>query len=384
LRESLPIVAQLDRARRGGARTVALDRPVTDPIRQRHPPRPEHLEASVHRSISAALLVVPVAAGVLLSAGPASADDGRDLFIRSAVEDVSADTATLPIAMGVADGETFWYVVTESSAKRDARSRGVNHAPKLANARGTDAVQSGRFVRGVLHVDAGVDFSPERVVVPGPGGFPPVEAAPGAVGDSGYSPLVQLPDGTVINAPHVANSTGLHDKLVGAPDVEARTATFRETEGFYDGKEIYYVSFDASAPDIAALEAVTYAPALNAAPGLGSADRATSARSGIAPFVNGRTGLNDPDRQGLASALLGEGDPLNVTQSSPHNSKYSPLWDVYATMWSADAKAAGHDVLQDDFDDIEDLAEGGVVTGPGGAPWGAIGAIVNCPVISQA
>lgn len=313
------------------------------------------------------------------SATSPSTDATRKVLLSSAREDVAADTASLPLRAGrLTDGRPFSFVVTESSDRDDALRRGVNWAPKLANTRGTTAVQRGRMVAGTLVVDHGVDFSPERVVVPGPGGFPPAVAEPGAVGEPGYSPLVQLPNGVVINASHVMNSTGSADKLLTQSDGRA---VFSETEGFYEGKEVYYVSFDASDPGIAALENVTYAPALNAAPGLGSNAR-SSARSGIAPFVNGQTGVDNPNRQGLNSALLGEGSPLNVVQTLAGDRDYSPLWDVHATMWTDTAKAAGADLRQDDFDKIEKLAERGTVTGPGGATWGAIGAIVNCPLIS--
>jgi hypothetical protein len=164
---------------------------------------------------------------------------------------------------------------------------------------------------------------------------------------------------------------------------EGRRAVFTETEGAYEGKDVYYVSFDSSDPAIAALEGVTYAPALNMAPGIGE-NGDESARSGIVPFVNGQTGADNPNRQGLNSALLGEGDPLNVVQSLPGESDYSPVWDVHATMWTEAAKASGTDTRQVDFADVEELAAGGAVTGPGGAPWGAIGVIVNCPLISVA
>jgi hypothetical protein len=334
------------------------------------------------RSVTAALAVLTIPVSAAGAAG-ASDPEPRELLLLAATEDNVADTATLPIRHGVdAGGQAFWYTVTEASTASAARARGVNHAPKLALAGGTAAVQRGRFVDGVLHVDASVDFSAPRVVTPDPLlGFPPLAASPGAHGEAGYSPLVQLPNGVVLNAPHIANDTGLHDKLVGAPDTVHRTATFQETEGFYDGDEVYYVSFDASAPDVAALEGVTYAAALNAAPGLGSNDKKTSARSGIAPFANGQTGAGNPDRQGLNSALLGEGDPLNVVESLPGSNRYSPLWDVHVAVWTDAARADGVVRLQTDFEDIEDLAEAGHITGPAGS-FDAVGVIVNCPIIS--
>ena len=306
---------------------------------------------------------------------------GRKILLSSAVEDSANDIASLPVRearVGSSQGAWANYVITESSSRDLARRWGVTWSPKLSNAAGSGAVQQGRFVGGQLVVEAGVDFSPTRVVVPGPDGFPPDRAEPGAVGDEGYTPLVRLPGGAVINAPQIANATGRADKLL---DLSGGRASFQETEGFYDGKEVYYVSFDSSDPAIAALEGVTYAPALNAAPGVGDNGRG-SARSGIVPFVNGQTGVDNPERQGLNSALLGEGDPLNVIQTLPKDNDYSPLWDVHATAWTGEAAAAGENTRQTDFDTIADLAEDGLVTGPDGAPWGAIGAIVNCPVIS--
>ena len=113
--------------------------------------------------------------------------------------------------------------MTESSNQEQAERLGVNFAPKLANALGTAAVQNVRLVnaqtgrpsparpslksRGVvLEFDGTVDFSPERIVVPGPTGFPPVQFQAGAVGDSNYSPLITLGDGVVLNASQVANA----------------------------------------------------------------------------------------------------------------------------------------------------------------------------------
>jgi hypothetical protein len=332
------------------------------------------------RLASILVLAASLSAALVSPAGATQAADEREVLFPAAVEDQVNDTVALKVKPAWVASTGTWakYVVTESSNRRDAARRGVNWSPKLKNARGTDAVQTGRYVNGVLVVEAGVDFAPTRIVVPGPGGFPPAQAEPGAIGDEGYSPLVRLPSGVVINAPQIANETGRADKLLR---YEGRRAVFQETEGFYEGKDVYYVSFDSSDPGIAALEGVTYAPALNAAPGRGSNDD-DSARSGIAPFVNGQTGVDNRNRQGLNSALLGEGDPLNIVQTLADDNDYSPLWDVHATQWSSAAKASGADVVQTDFDDLGALVDDGLVTGPDGAAWGAIGVIVNCPEIS--
>jgi hypothetical protein len=313
----------------------------------------------------------------------ATGGEARKLLLTSGVEDTTNDTITLPLYQGRSGTETFWYVITEASSRDTARGRGVNWSPKLLNAVGTKAVQPGRFVGGLLELSpqGTVDFSPQRVVVPGSTGFPPAQLQPGSVGQANYTPLVRLSNGVVLNASHVANSTGVSDKVVSI-NYTTRRVTLKETEGFYNGKEVYYVSLDASAPDAAALEGVTYAPNLNAAPRAGSNAR-NSARSGLALFINGQTGVNNSERQGLTSALLGEGDPLNVLQTFPEDQDYSPLWDVHPTIWTARAVANRQNTLQDKFEDIVQLARNGSVTGPDGAAWGPGNFIVNCPAVSK-
>ena len=88
-------------------------------------------------------------------------------------------------------------------------------------------------------------------------------------------------------------------------------------------------------------------------------------------------------RQGIASALADGLDPLNVLAWEPHQGRYSPLWDVHLTEWTPAAKAAGRDLRQSRFADVEDLARAGLVTAPGGGAWGASDVVVLCPIISQ-
>lgn len=66
----------------------------------------------------------------------------------------------------------------------------------------------------------------------------------------------------------------------------------------------------------AALENVTFAPALDAAPTLGD-DSTASARASLAAFTNGQAGTANPQRQGLNSAILDGQDPLNVLRWNP-------------------------------------------------------------------
>jgi hypothetical protein len=64
-----------------------------------------------------------------------------------------------------------------------------------------------------IHVRADIDFdfAPVRVLVPGPNGFPPAEAEPGAIGSPGYSPLVELPGGVVVKAHLPQRATSMTD-----------------------------------------------------------------------------------------------------------------------------------------------------------------------------
>ena len=184
----------------------------------------------------------------------AHASGGRTVFVESAVEHAD-NTVTLPVHRGRADGAPFWYVVLDASTSEAADRFGANRADKLANV-GSGAVQSGHFDQGELVVDAGVDFGPDLDVANG---------VPGSVGEPGYSPLVRLPDGTVLDAPQIANATGLHDKVVTLSPA-AHTVTLRETEGRSRGNVVHYVSTDASKAEPAALEGSTLAPRLDAAP----------------------------------------------------------------------------------------------------------------------
>lgn len=327
------------------------------------------------------LAAVAVAAAALVTTGVASAhaDGGATKFLSSVT--VAGDDITFPLYQGQSPRGAFWYVVIDANTSDAASRYGVNRANKLDNARG-NATQAGRFVNGVLTVEAGVDFGPTREVVGSATGFPPLKVVPGSRGDAGYSPLVQLPDGTVLNAPQIANSTGLHDKVVRI-DTAKRTVTLKGTHGFSHGDEVLYVSTDASNDLAAALEASTLAPKLAASPTAGD-DSTASARAALAGFVNGRTGLANPERQGFNSAILDGAEPLNVLAWTPNQGRYSPLWDVHPAAWTPKAQAAGADVRQKDFFQIEgNLVDKGLVSGPGGAPFAAADIVVNCPIVLQ-
>lgn len=186
-----------------------------------------------------------------------------------------------------------------------------------------------------------------------------------------------------MNAPHIKNKTGEHDRVVSV-DLKNKKATFRMTQGFFEGKVVHYTSFNASDPGVAALEAVTYTPRLAATPSKGS-NAPNSALTGIVPFANGMTGKANPARQGLGSALMGEGDPFNVLQQIPTGERallYTPMWDVHIAVWKTEAVTVKMNKAVMDFNEVMALAVRGKVTGPEGTPWGPVGGVVNCPVIS--
>jgi hypothetical protein len=313
---------------------------------------------------------------------------------------------TFPLHQGTGAGHPVYYVITDASDQKVAQSLGVNFVPKLANAANTSAVQhSSSNDPTALDVPAGVDFSPTHVLVPGATGFPPAAAAPGAVGDPGYSPLVQLPSGVVVNAPQIGDgaTTNGADKTHWADKVETvdavnRTVGYAITNGCYEDQSVHYVSFDASIPAAAAIEDVTLAPALGNVP---AADCGTNdinqtppfiapgcARESLIAFINGQTGTDNNQRQGENAAILDRLSPLNILEDVPNQGgqfNYSPMWDIHFLQWNASVPLASR-VRQTDFARAAALvpARAQSIT-PTGAPsntFQSTGFIVNCPLIS--
>jgi hypothetical protein len=310
-------------------------------------------------------------------------------------ENAGPSVVTYPLHFGWSKHRIVAYVITDASDLSVARALGVNFVPKLAQAAGTAAVQnstSAIWTGNGIAFPASVDFSPQRVIIPGPTGFPPSAAQPGAIGEPGYSPLVQVRfrDTTVVlNAPQIANASGRADKVVSF-DLDRQTVSYKETDGCYDNESVHYASFDASDPGAAAIEDVTYAPNLAAAPSAGCADPAVVAancsREPLIAFTNGQTGATNPERQGLNAAILDGPPPLNILKEIPEPTSqfdYSPLWDVHFETWTAAAVTNGQNVRQTDFSTALSQVTNGLATGfPAGAPFGPTGIVVNCPVVS--
>jgi hypothetical protein len=141
------------------------------------------------------------------------------------------------------------------------------------------------------------------------------------------------------------------------------------------------LSLDASSPLAAALEKATFAPHLGSIT-VGHDDSAFSAVERIFITANGPIGVDNPQRQGLNSAVMGEGSPLNVFGGIPTiATDYSPLWDANLGEWTQEAIDNGYRSRVTEEFQILGLVQDGWVTGPGGAPYGSVGIIINCPIV---
>jgi hypothetical protein len=374
------------------------------------------------------------------------------LTLPSALQvDLSADTARLPLYPGTApvpgqpgQTERVWFILLDASDVGAAKDLGVNYAPKLANIAIGDpaAVQTvtlesptpaqNHFGPAVVDFQGAPDFSPTRVAVPGPNGFPLASFAPGAIAGPGYSPFIKIAGSTTVyNAPivatgdgpfDVATHTNTGDRVLGvhiAPP--SPPGQFLESwvdmllvKGFDAGQPILYLSTDAGQPLTAVLERSTYVPALDLASYNGGDDFLGSARERLFGFVNGQTGADNPQSQGfqhlvldghasedasasntaLINALRNGGDLLNVFGDFPtladprHADAYSPLWDAQLGLWTQKAVDQGLNTRQIDENQVFNLAatRPDLLTGVNPAtgqpaPYGAAGVDINCAVI---
>jgi len=368
------------------------------------------------------------------------------LFEESAIQvNLSKQTVRLPLYPGDVHGKRVWYVLLDSSDVGAAHNLGVNYAPKLANigigcpaCMQTVTIENptpkqNPFGPGVVHFQGAPDFSPTRVAVPGPKGFPLAKLQPGAVAGPGYSPFIRIAGAsTVYSAPIVATGDGpfdvVHhtntsDRALGIHIAPATSppGQFLESwvdmlfiKGFDAGQPIVYLSTDAGQPLTAVLERSTYVPALDHAPYNGGDDFLGSARERLFGFINGQTGANNPQAQGFAhlvldgvasqdasaantaliNALRNGGDLLNVfgdvpTLSDPrHADAYSPLWDAQLGLWTDKAVRLGLNKRQIDENVVFNLAatRPDLLTGVDPAtgipkPYGSAGVNINCAII---
>jgi hypothetical protein len=315
---------------------------------------------------------------------------GRTQFVKG---EVAADDSTikLPLYQGsLADGKTVLYILTDASDEAAAAKFGINYSPALSGAAGNTRTATADS-KGLWVFDKGtVDFSPELAITPGPASapFPPAAVTPGSVGDADYTPLVTV-DNVIYNAPIVAFNVDasainfcdgnvdhklVHDKATAICPTD-KTITVSLTSGFGFGRVIIYLSTDANVDVAAALEASTLTPRLN--------DLAGKATAPLFLAVNGPMGKDNPTRQGVDSALSGEGGPRNLLGQIPGLSdKYSPIWDVSLYAWTDAAIKAGYRTqLIDTAYQLPTFAKGGWITAPDGTALKSSGPLVNCPVI---
>ncbi len=321
-----------------------------------------------------------------------------------------AGSVTLPLYLGHnKNGKNVWYILTDTTDERNANALGLNFSAKLAYLVG-DAVRPAELLPdNTLRFDKGeVDFSPVRQITPGasPNPFPPTTAKAGSVGDKNYTPYVRItntPGTPIYNAPVVAfdvsaaqlqasctgavDHTKIHDRVLNicpnAPSNGQGTVTLKTTSVFSFAKPATYISTESSSELVATLDEGTYAPALNDIT-VGQDDSAFSAVERLFVTANGPTGKDNPQRQGLNSALSGEGPPLNVIGGVPNVANdYSPTWDINLGYWTQDAISKGYRSRVIDEFQILGLVEGGFITGPSGKPYGSVGIIVNCPIIER-
>jgi hypothetical protein len=307
--------------------------------------------------------------------------------------DLSTETARLPLYPGTAPNpktggtEKVWYILLDASDQGLADDLGVNYAPKLANI----AIGCAACVQTVT------------------------EANPSAVYDA---PIVATGNGPFDVTTHTDTSDralGIH---IAGPSKQGQFAEswvdMVFSKGFDSGEPIVYLSTDAGQPLTAVLERATYVPALNNESFNGGDDFLGSARERLFGFINGQTGLDNPQAQGFQHLALDSeisqnasaanttfinglrygADLLNVfgdfpTLSSPrHSDAYSPLWDAQLGLWTPKAIKAGLDKRQVDENTVLNLAATrpdlltGVNPATGApAPYGSVGIDIVCAVL---
>jgi hypothetical protein len=189
--------------------------------------------------------------------------------------------------------------------------------------------------------------------------------------------LINFPTGGV-------DYTKVHDEVV-AIDPFNMTVTLQMVNGFSFGRPLWYISTDASLPDVAAIEGATYASLMQALT-TGRDDSFCSPVERLFIAENGPStlGCDNPMRQGLYAALTDGHRPNNVFGGIPTIAPdYSPLWNGNIYEWTQDAISKGYrGQLREEFQ-ILTYVQDGILTGPGGAKFGDSKFIVNCPPIQR-
>jgi hypothetical protein len=287
--------------------------------------------------------------------GPMASDIDLELvgpvnLVRSGtLNDAVNTTYTFPLYSGQSTrNKTYWFIVTDTSDEGNSKQLGINFSSKMRFCNqaiekgGQTSAESVSIVNNTIAGRSGmVDFSPVRTIVPGsPEAFPPKSFQPGSVGDENYSPLVEISNagGEIWNAPIIAfdvDEAYLNQFCNGVPDNMSadfyskvhdqvvaicpanQTVTYKTIHGFSFGKTVLYIIGDSSDPLPATLDGGTYAPRMKSIE-FGGDDSFLSCVERIFVNTNGHTNADlppgapnnethHPFRQGLSSAILGEG-----------------------------------------------------------------------------
>jgi hypothetical protein len=327
-------------------------------------------------------------------------------LLNSGVVDSKKGTITLPLYQGHLAGtnKTIWYILSDVSDPSVAAELGLNFSTKLQFA--ANAARTGNLDdNGNIVFNAGtVNFAPVRNVVPGPAGaeFPPVSFAPGSIGDANYSPYVQIlnagnviynasmvafdVDASQINFPNgKVDYSKVHDEVV-AIDPYNMTVTINLINGFSFGRQVWYMSMEASIRLAAAIEHNTYAPLMDKLK-LGTDDSFGSPIERIFIATNGPEsgGCNNPLRQGLSADLADGHRPNNTLGGIPTLAlDYSPAWDAQLYTWTDKAIASGfRGQLQGEFTVLTFVLDGLLTGFPAGAPFTTSGFSINCPIVQR-
>ena len=326
-------------------------------------------------------------------------------LLNSGKVDAANGTITIPLYKGALKGtkKNVWYILSDVDDPGVAAELGLNFSAKLSFA--SNAARTGNLdANGNIVFDTGtVNFAPKRNIVPGPTGveFPPKEATPGSVGDANYSPLVRIVNAAnvIYNAPMVAfdvdasqinfpngnvDYSKVHDQVV-AIDPANMTVTLNLINGFSFGRPVWYMSMDTSSTLGAAIEHNTYAPLMNKLV-LGHDDSFASPVERIFISTNGpeNESCNNPLRQGLSADLADGFRPNNVLGGIPTIAlDYSPTWDAQLFEWTPDAISRGfRGQIREEFQ-LLTFVQDGLITGPGGAPFGSSGFSINCSIVQR-
>jgi hypothetical protein len=329
---------------------------------------------------------------------------GPVVLLKSAHIDLEKGTATLPLRRGkLKSGEPVWFIITDTTDENLSNLHGTNYSPKMAYGLTGKATRRATIEKdGSFTFATGkVDFRPARSVVPGPADapFPPKSFQPGSVGDATYTPMVYVENSAksvILNAPVLSmaseaelnamcdgnvDKAKVHDKVLKiCPRDE--TVTLEMTLGFTFDKPIFYLSTEANNPLVATLEGATMTPAMDDLPFALEDASPGEAAERIVVVVNGPTGLDNPHRQGLYSALTDGRGPLNVLGGIPTiNLDYSPMWRLFPAVWTEEAIQKGYRYRMTSALQAAEMATRGYLKSLDGGEFRAVGFVVNCPVV---